>query len=139
MTPRQRHILVILAWNALVVYFAMVGWVCFGSFSHLPDMSQPIWGIPQDKLIHFVMFFPFPILVMFTRRKRPASPRKALWLTLVCLLIGIAIAGATELGQGLTLHRDRNPWDFLADAIGLVVSSLIVLVISLRQASRPAR
>ena len=137
MSDRNRPIFVLLAWIALAVYFALVAWVCFGHFSHLPDMSKPIWGIPQDKLIHFVMFLPFPILVMFTRRRRPASRWKAVWLTLLCLAIGVVIAGATEIGQGMTLHRDRNPYDFLADVWGLAFSSLIVLAISIRQA-RPA-
>ena len=139
MNARQRHIFVILAWIALAVYFALVAWVCFGHFTQLPDMSQPIWGIPQDKLIHFVMFLPFPFLVMFTRRRRPATHRKALWLTVVSLVIGLAIAGATEWGQGLTLHRDRNPYDFLADAIALVFGSLIVLIISFHQVRRASR
>lgn len=139
MTPRQRHIFVILAWVALAVYFALVAWVCFGTFKHLPDMTKPIfWDIGKDKLIHFTMFFPFPILVMFTRRERPSSVRKAVFLTLLCLLIGLAAAGGTELTQGNIPNRQPSWYDFLADALGLLLSSLIVLVISIRQARRSA-
>ena len=88
MTDRMRHIIVILAWIALVIYFAMVVWVCFGHFSHLPDMSKPIWGIPQDKLIHFVMFFPFPFLVLFILALVPLRTKK-LNPILVILLCGV--------------------------------------------------
>lgn len=63
---RKRNILTL---ALLVVYLGMVGWCCFGHFSDLPDIGQDnLFGIPMDKMVHFLMFFPFPSLSSATSR-----------------------------------------------------------------------
>lgn len=121
---------------ALAVYFGLVIWVCFGHFDSLPDMSRPIWGIPQDKIIHFIMFFPFPIITAFALNIGPRTYGKAFLETLLILLCGFAVAAATEVIQGMTTYRDQNLWDWVADATALTVSSLMVLIALLIQVRR---
>ena len=47
---------------AFYLYLIAIAVLCFGKFSDLPSVSNTILGIPTDKVVHFVMFFPFPIL-----------------------------------------------------------------------------
>ena len=139
MTDRQRHILVTLAWVAMAVYFGLVAYVCFGHFDDLPDMDHTFLGIPEDKIIHFIMFFPFPILVLLTRRYRPATRGRAFAIALLTFVAGLLIASATEWGQGLTAYRDPDAYDLLADALAILFSTLIVLAMTLRGIRRSAR
>ena len=124
---------------AFLVYFGLVLYVCFGHFDDLPDMSKPIWGIPQDKIIHFIMFFPFPILAAFALNLRPRSYGKVFLEVILLFLCGMAIAAATEIAQGFIAYRDRSIWDWVADASALVCSSLIVLTVLLLQVRRRCR
>ena len=36
--------------------------LCFTSSDKLPDIQKTIFGFPTDKVAHFLMFLPFPIL-----------------------------------------------------------------------------
>ncbi|MDT3366811.1 MAG: VanZ family protein [Bacteroidota bacterium] len=130
---------VISARLAFLVYFGMVLYVCFGHFDDLPDMSQPIWGIPQDKIIHFIMFFPFPILAAMALDLRPRRYGKAFLEAFLLLVCGLVIAAATEIGQSFTDYRDPSIWDWVADISALVSSALIVLIVLLFKVRRSCR
>ena len=43
-------------------YVAAVLFLCFAHFEQTPAIEWSLWGIPSDKVVHFCMFFPFPIL-----------------------------------------------------------------------------
>lgn len=124
---------------AFLVYFGMVLYVCFGHFDDLPDMSKPIWGIPQDKIIHFIMFFPFPILAALALNLRPARYGKAVLEAVLVLACGLCIAAATEIAQGFTSYRDPSVWDWVADTSALVSSSLLLLIALLIQVRRTCK
>lgn len=124
-THRQ---LVLFARAAFVVYFGLVLYVCFGHFDSLPSVvNETLWGIPGDKIIHFIMFFPYPILLFMVRR-HPFSAGRQIWIySIWVLLSGIAIAAATEIGQGFTPYRDNNPYDLIADGAALLSGTLLSL------------
>ena len=42
------------------LYIAAVLYLCFGRFDNAPSIELNLWGIPTDKIVHFLMFFPFP-------------------------------------------------------------------------------
>lgn len=133
MTKRQ----LILSRICLVLYLVAVCILCFGHFTSTPKVQPSFLGIPTDKIVHFLMFFPFPILVYFAF---DYYGQKRHWKFLgvaFTLLAGEAIALGTELGQGLTTYRNKDPWDLLADSIALVVASLVVLILVLLK--RPAK
>ncbi len=44
------------------VYLLAVAYLCFASSSGLPSIKEWHFFIPADKVVHFLMFFPFPIL-----------------------------------------------------------------------------
>jgi VanZ family protein len=128
MTRRQRIIARIL----FVVYLAAVAWLCFGKFDSMPDVPREFLGIPIDKIVHFAMFFPFPILAFLAFDRFTGKWWVSLLFTLGTFLTGALIAAGTEVGQArLTSYRSGDPKDYLADLLALGISSLIVLTIDI--------
>lgn len=128
MTRRQR----IFARILFVVYLASVAWLCFGRFDSMPDVPRYFLGIPIDKIVHFLMFFPFPILAFLAFDKFTEKWWVSVLFTLGTFLVGALIAAGTEVGQArLTSYRSGDPKDYLADLLALGISSLIVLTIDI--------
>lgn len=119
------------------LYLIAVAVLCFGSFNSLPEVSKTILGIPTDKVVHFCMFFPFPILAFLAYDKFTGSRKKVLVFALITFLLGCVLAAGTELGQAyLTENRSGEPLDFLADFLALLTGSIIATWIDLRQLSK---
>lgn len=115
-------------WRLLmIVYIAAVAYLCFGKFSSMPNVHSSYFGIPTDKIVHFGMFFPFPILASLSIRQKGKTPWRALWRTVGIFLTGCCLAAGTELIQGLTTYRAADPADFAADSLALAIASVISL------------
>ncbi len=113
----------------MALYFIAVGFLCFGHFDSIDMASGMFLGIPTDKIVHFSMFFPFPLLAYATfGRKIKGNFRTMLSIVLI-FATGCILAIGTELGQGLTDYRSCDINDFRADAIGMAVSSIILVCI----------
>lgn len=117
----------------MVCYLSLVAYLCFSQMNGLPNVSPALFGIPTDKIVHFLMFLPFPVLAFFCYDKKTVRPGQALLFAAVTLLIGEIIAGSTELVQKRLIYRCSDPMDFFADSLGLVLSAAAVLYIDLRQ------
>ena len=52
----------ILARILFLLYLGAIALLCFMHVDKLPDVQKFIFGIPTDKIVHFGMFLPFPIL-----------------------------------------------------------------------------
>lgn len=127
MTRRQ----LILARIVFAVYILAVLVLCFGKFEGTEDVPMDLWGIPTDKVVHFLMFFPLPLLAYlafdrYRERRWSAVP----WAG-VALLGGALFAAFTELVQTRLPYRSGDPADFKADFLALAASSLIVLLVIL--------
>lgn len=119
------------------LYLIAVAVLCFGSFNSLPEVSKTILGIPTDKVVHFCMFFPFPILAFLAYDKFTGNRKKVIIFAIVTFLVGCVLAAGTELGQAyLTENRSGEPLDFLADFLALLSGSVIATLIDLRQLNR---
>ncbi len=119
------------------LYLIAVAVLCFGSFNSLPEVSKTILGIPTDKVVHFCMFFPFPILAFLAYDKFTGNRKKVIVFAIVTFLVGCVLAASTELGQAyLTENRSGEPLDFLADFLALLSGSVIATLIDLRQLSK---
>ena len=129
MTRRQ------LQWARILfgLYLVAVAVLCFARFPESEDVPKALLGIPMDKVVHFLMFFPFPVLAYLAfdrfRGKRWAS---VLW-TAATLLGGCAFAAVTELVQSRLPYRSGDPADFRADALSILLSSILVLILILVQ------
>lgn len=111
------------------LYIAGVLFLCFGHFDTTPDIPASFLGIPMDKVVHFTMFFPFPILAFLAFDQFTESVRSTLLFTGITFLTGVLLALGTEWGQArLTTYRSGDPLDLAADLTALILSSLLVIV-----------
>ena len=111
------------------LYIAAVLVLCFGQFKDAPSVPWTLLGIPSDKLVHFCMFFPFPILAFLAFDKYTETPRSTFLFSGITFLVGVALAFGTEWGQAhLTTYRSGDPLDWLADISALFLSTLIVII-----------
>ncbi|MEE3466170.1 MAG: VanZ family protein [Candidatus Cryptobacteroides sp.] len=116
------------------LYVAAVLFLCFAHFEQTPAIEWSLWGIPSDKVVHFCMFFPFPILAFLAFDRYTDSVRSTLLFSGITLLVGFLLAWGTEWGQAhLTDYRSGDPMDLLADGTALVLSTLLVIFLDIRK------
>ena len=135
MTRRQLTIVRIL----FAAYLIAVLWLCFGNFSSTRDMPRELWGIPLDKIVHFLMFLPFPLLCYYAIGKNPSGPWKAIGAVVLIFGAGCLIAAATEIVQDFLPYRSADPKDFKADTAALALVSLVVFILMLIKGIRQSR
>ena len=112
-----------------ILYLGVVLWCCFGNFQSLPDVPQEYFGIPTDKIVHFLMFCPFPILAYFAFDFHSKTVRSSLLFAATVFIIGCIFAAATEIGQAkLTTWRSGDPTDLIADISALALASIAVII-----------
>ena len=134
MTRRQ------LIWARILfgVYLLVVAWLCFGKFSSTQNIPWSILGIPSDKLVHFCMFFPFPILAFLAFDRFTNTVPASLAFGACTLVVGVLLAMGTEWGQAtLTDYRSGDRMDLLADCIALFLSTVLVTVWDIVKQYRP--
>ena len=120
-----------------ICYICAVGFLCFGHFEDMPDVATTIFGIPTDKVVHFSMFFPFPLLAYATFGRKTKGRWNSILFIIAIFLVGCILGIATELGQGLTDYRSCDINDFRADSLGMALSSVCALIIdSIRHSSK---
>ena len=112
----------------LGLYFIAVGILCFCRFDGGIDLPSTFWGIPQDKLAHFLMFLPYPILATLALHLPAGKPRSMILFLLWVVIAGGVIAGATELIQGTTGYREADIADFRADCLGIFTGAVLTLI-----------
>ena len=120
---------VLLSRILFVLYLAAIAFLCLTSTSSLPQMKNTFLGLPTDKVAHFLMFLPFPILFYLSTEWKADKWWKALLYTAIILLLGCGVAAGTEYLQKLTPTRVADKEDFIADAIALGCSSLLVFIV----------
>ena len=113
---------------AMLLYVVAVAYLCFANFHKLPEVPKTILGIPMDKLVHFCMFFPFPILAFFGYDKLTETPLQALAALLCICAFGGIFAGLTEIVQGMLPYRSQDLHDYGADLLAIGASGLLVFV-----------
>ncbi|MBE6252824.1 MAG: hypothetical protein E7109_04840 [Bacteroidales bacterium] len=111
-----------------IVYLLAVLYLCFGKFENTPDIPWSFLGIPSDKLVHFCMFFPYPILAFLAFDRFTDTPKSTFLFSGITWVLGLLLAVATEWGQAhLTDYRSGDPWDLLADALAITLSTILVI------------
>lgn len=115
----------------LLLYLAVVAYLCFGKFEQMPQVNDTFLGIPTDKVVHFAMFFPLPIGLYWAFDWKTGKVWKSLLLVAFLICVGLLTSMGTELVQGLTAYRSKDVLDFAADSISVFASSLVVLAVEL--------
>ena len=134
MTPKRR----IFARILFFLYLATVLFLCFGNFKGSPDVPRSLMGIPTDKIVHFLMFLPFPILAFFAFDKYTESAGRSCLFAGITFLAGCLLAAGTEWVQSRLSYRSGETRDFLADFIAILLGSLFILYLDIRKQKKHA-
>lgn len=113
----------------MVLYLAAVGYLLFANFEKLSSIPRIFLGIPTDKIVHFCMFFPFPILAYLAYDQLTDTPLKAFAALVSICAIGAIFAGLTEIGQSMLPYRYEDISDFRADCLAIVLAGILTFVI----------
>jgi len=100
-------------WGLLIIILTSIPGTALPRIPKFADLLHP------DKLVHVFMFGVFVFLLLRGFQK-PGTP---FWISrriaITAILIGIILAGITELYQNLSfINRSASPWDFVANTIG---------------------
>ncbi|MBO7192562.1 MAG: VanZ family protein [Bacteroidales bacterium] len=108
------------------IYLSAVGVLCFMNPSDIPEIGlQTFLGIPIDKILHFLMFLPYPILAGLSfMNGRIGLVRNLIILTAI-IITGIGVSYGTEVIQSHTEYRSYEINDFYADLTGIATGSLL--------------
>ena len=118
----------------LFLYLGVLLVLCFGKFEQMPEVPQSLLGIPLDKVVHFLMFFPFPILLFLAYDALTESVKASALYALGALGLGVLLAFLTEWGQAhFTSYRSGDLTDLLADCLALLLSALLVFLLDIRK------
>ena len=119
-----------------LLYLAVLMYLCFGKFQGIQQAPHGFFGIEGDKVVHFLMFLPFPILSYFAFPFPPHRAWHSVLLVLCILAVGSAFAAGTELIQDFIPYREADTADFTADFLALCLSSAAVLALDLNKTAR---
>ena len=120
----------------VVLYLAALAFLCFMHADKLPDMQKTLLGIPTDKVAHFLMFLPFPILAFLAYDHATNKFWSALLFAVLTMAVGAGIAWGTEYIQGMLPYRTRDMADLRADLLALGISTLGVFIIDISNLSK---
>ena len=132
MQLKMRHISAFL----LCAYIVAVAVLCFMKPSSLPQVELDFFGIPMDKVVHFIMFLPFSILAYMTFWPADAGRIRKLAVLLVILIFGAGMAVATEKIQAMTGYRSGDIMDFAADMTGILTGAALTALFILLKKDR---
>lgn len=104
---------------AFTLYLTAVFILCFMKGDNLPEVEKFIFGLPIDKVAHFIMFFPFPILASLSFIRKDNGIVRNLLVLSVLTIVGEGIAYGTEIIQAQIGYRAYETGDLLADTAGI--------------------
>lgn len=126
----QKRITYIVVTALFLLYIVAVLCLCLLNLSDkTPELPQYFLGIPMDKLAHFLMFFAYPVVGWLMLTYNKTIKMRQGFIFPVLLITGLLFAAFTEAAQGLlTTYREPDNMDFIADAIGIISSSLLMRI-----------
>lgn len=114
------------------LYLGVLFFLSLYPFSSAPvDMSQYILGIRTDRIIHFIMFFPLPLLSGFVYQLSRLKLKGRFGKYVLICFISLIIASLTEFLQSLTDFRDFDILDLVANYLSVIVSSILLIPIDI--------
>lgn len=110
------------------LYIAAVAYLCFARPDDMPQLPQLWLGLPADKVGHFLMFMPFPLLGYLTFEVKEMSVGRKLFLIAILIVFGAGMALGTEYVQARLEYRSSENSDLLADGIGLITGGIFTFI-----------
>ena len=112
--------------GVLAVYVIVILCLCLGTFQGPAGMWKTLWGIQLDKVLHFCMYLPYPLLTLWAFY----DGKKWRRFLLIFLLIGVGYSGAVELMQALFTDSRSAEWgDLLANTLGMGTTCLLCALV----------
>ena len=112
----------------LGIYLVAVLTLCVINLSSMPEVPTTFLGIELDKVAHFLMFLPLPVLFYLS------FDGKAVAIIGASILAGLTLAGTTEWIQSFLTYRSMDLDDFFADIIGLLSGAALTgIFVALRK------
>lgn len=118
------------------LYLVAIAFLCFMHLDKMPEVQRYIFGIRTDKVVHFLMFLPFPILAFLAYDHATNKFWSALLFAVLTMAVGAGIAWGTEYIQGMLPYRTRDMADLRADLLALGISTLGVFIIDISNLSK---
>lgn len=128
MQKRETHITVV---GLFLLYIATVLFLCLFNFSSTEiELPSYFLGIPLDKIVHFLMFFQYPIVCWLMLVYNKATNIFHTHIFSAILITGLTFAALTEVAQQvLTSYRSPESMDLVADMIGIVAGCTFVFLL----------
>ncbi len=81
-----------------------------------------------DKVVHAVLFGIFLLLLVRAIARSPKSSRPGPWPMVIAAMGAIGFGALTEvLQEWAGAGRSGDPWDLLADAVGVILAMVVLL------------
>ena len=109
----------------LCCYFAAVLMICLAKPEDIPTIQISFFGIPTDKIAHFLMFLPYPAIAYAVFRPAEGNRWRHIAVLAAIFAAGLGLAMGTERLQGLSEYRSYEIEDFYADVLGMELSAFI--------------
>lgn len=114
----------------LVIYLLAVAFVCFWHFNNVFTETRHFLGIEMDKIVHFLMFLPFPPLAYASAGRVFRKQAHIILFISTVFAMGAAVAVSIEVVQSHLPYRSADPKDFMADVIALAVGCFCVYILN---------
>ncbi len=107
-----------------IFWGVIIFWVISAPQTQLPDSE--LLRLPLiDKVIHFILFFVFSVLLAYGLNKSTSNRITGKPLIIIILSIGLLYGAITELFQFAVLpDREGSVFDFIANAFGTIFGLL---------------
>lgn len=117
--------------TVLLLYLGAIAFLCFSELKGLPSIHKTFLGIPADKLVHFVMFFPFPWIAYNAVDRKPKRIADIIAGVVSVCSVGCILAGITEIIQGTLPYRSEDMLDFATDCIAIGLCGIMILAVDI--------
>jgi hypothetical protein len=110
------------------LYLGLLFFLSLYPFSSTPvDMSKYLLGIRTDRIVHFIMFFPLPLLSGCVYELSRLKFKRRYCKYILIFSVSVVIASLTEFLQGISAFRDFDYIDLVANWFSIIVSSLLLI------------
>jgi VanZ family protein len=114
-----------------VLYFGIIVFMLLYPFSRNEKLPRSIIGIRSDYVAHFLMFLPSSFIIWVFIHSFIDNVKRSTYV--ISIVLSIAFAILTELGQKyLTVSRNAELYDFVADFFGIIFGAIILFIFSNR-------
>lgn len=118
----------IISLTLFILYIAAVCYLCFAKPDDIPSIEITFFGLPVDKVVHFLMFLPFPVLAFKAFDSGDCKIGRSTLLLAGIAAAGAAIAAMTEVIQGYLGYRSEDAFDLLSDCMGIGTGVAVVII-----------